>query len=305
MGNLKIKSKIKQLKRQMKYLYLKSLPKKRYESFLKHEYKKRTGVELHLDPPKKYTEKVQYSKLYNNTLLKTKLSDKYLVREWISGKIGEEYLIPLIGAWDNFSDIPLEKLPQRFVLKTNHGAGWNEIVEDKNTHDFDKSQSNFDKWLKKNFAFNGDLQLHYKDISPKVVAEKFIQDSEGELKEYKFFCFDGKPYYCWFILETEDQRYGNIYDLDWNIQPWIFEGRENTPQAVEKPQNYEKMIDIATKLSKGFSHVRVDLYNVDGEIYFGEMTFTSAGGYRLIIPEKYNYMLGDLWNLDYKSDSSI
>jgi len=305
MEKLNIKNTVKRLKRGLKYLYLKKIPKSKYASFLKKEYKKRTGGRLHLDPPKKYTEKVQYSKLYNNTSLKTKLSDKYLVRDWISEKIGKEYLIPLIGAWDNFSDIPLESMPQKFVLKTNHGAGWNEIVEDKTTHDFQKSKENFDKWLKKNFAFNGDLQLHYRDISPKIVAEEFIEDADGELKEYKFFCFDGKPYYCWFILETEDQRYGNVYDLNWDIQPWIFEGRENTPQPVEKPENFDEMIEIATQLSEGFSHVRVDLYNVDGHIYFGEMTFTSAGGYRLIIPEEYNYMLGDLWNLDHVSDSSI
>lgn len=301
MGISKIENTIQKLKKQMKYLYLKNLSKEKYESFLKKEYKKRTGDELHLNPPKKYTEKVQYSKLYNNTPSKTKLSDKYLVRDWISEKIGENYLIPLLGAWDNFREIPFEKLPQKFVLKTNHGAGWNEIVENKDFHNFQESKLNFDKWMGKNFAFNGDLQLHYKNISPKIVAEKFIQDSEGELKEYKFFCFDGQPYYCWFILETQEQRFGNVYDLNWNIQPWIFEGRESTPQPVGKPKNFDKMVNIATQLSKGFSHVRVDLYNVDGEIYFGEMTFTSAGGYRLIIPEKYNYIIGDLWNLNHMS----
>lgn len=156
----------------------------------------------------------------------------------------------------------------------------------------------------KKFAFAGDIQPHYKDIQSKIIAEKYIQDSKGELPEFKFFCFHGKVYYCWHILETETERYGNVYDLEWNLQPWKFEGRENTPFSLPKPDNFEKMIDIATKLSKEFSHVRVDLYNLDGEIYFGEMTFTSSGGHRLITPEKYNHMLGDLWDIKV-SDEQI
>src|SRR5699024_7960813 len=116
-------------------------------------------------------------------------------------------------------------------------------------------------------AFRNGLELHYKDITPKIVAEEFIQDSNGELKEYKFFCFNGKAQYCWFRIDTKVHGYGNVYDLDWNLQPWIFEGRKNTPYEIPKPENFEDMVEIANILADGFSHVRVDLYNVDGKIY--------------------------------------
>jgi len=287
----------KLLKREAKYLYLKNLDSRNYESFVKSVYKNRTNEDLDLENPQKYTEKMQYAKLYRNSSLKTRLTDKYLVREWVEEKIGTEYLIPLLGVWESFSDIDFNSLPDRFVLKTNHSSGWNLIINDKEKIDYNRAKRNFGIWLNKNYAYNSDLQLHYENIEPKILAEEFIQDSSGELKEYKFFCFDGKVYYCWFILENSSKRYGNVYDTNWNLQPWIFVGRENTSFKIPKPENYEQMINIATILSENFSHVRVDLYNVDGKIYFGEMTFTSGSGYRTIIPEKYNYQLGDLWNV--------
>src|SRR5699024_9361647 len=132
---------------------------------------------------------------------------------------------------------------------------------------------------------------------PKIVAEEFIEDSKGQLYDYRFLCFNGKVYYCWVGLDGENQRYGNIYDLEWNLQSWTFTGLPNTPFEVSIPENFEEMVSIATKLSKKFSHVRVDLYNVDGKIYFGEMTFTSSAGYRLITPDKYNYKLGNFWDI--------
>lgn len=285
------------LKDDIKYLYLKKLPKSKYESFLKTEYKHRTGEDLNMNPPETYTEKMQYAKLYLNTPLKTKLSDKYEVREWIDEKIGSDYLIPLLGVWDNYSDIDFDKMPNRFVLKLNSGSGTNIIVKDKNKLNHKRAKMKFDRWIRKNFAYSSDLQPHYEDIEPKIIAEEFIQDSEGELKEFKFFCFDGQPYYCWVLSDEENDRFGDIYDLNWVKQPWNFEGGENFPTKRKEPENFQHMIEIAKKLSEDFSHVRVDLYSVDNKIYFGEMTFTSSGGYRLILPNKYNRNLGELWNL--------
>lgn len=294
----KVKRIIPFLQREFKNRYLENLDPKKYADFLKREYKKRTGETLNLDNPEKFTEKMQYNKINLATPLKTKLADKYEVREWVAQTIGEEYLIPLIGVWDKYSDIPFDKLPQKFVLKTNHGAGWNLIVKDKSKLNHQDEKKRFNRWQKMNFAFFTDLQLQYRDIEPKILAEEFIQDNQGLLPEYKFFCFDGKVYYCWEILGRGSKEYRNIYDVDWNLQPWIFEGHENTPFQTKKPKNFEKMLELAEVLSQDFSHVRVDLYNVDGKIYFGEMTFTSTGGYRLIYPEKYNYMLGNLWKLE-------
>lgn len=152
--------------------------------------------------------------------------------------------------------------------------------------------------MSENFAFSGDIQLHYKNIEPQIVAEKYIKKENQPLIDYRFICFDGIVYFCWVDFYTDDNiHYSNIYDLEWNLQPWRFEPMQNTPYELSRPQNFEKMIDIAKNLSRGFSHVRVDLYNVNGKIYFGEMTFTSTGGYRLISPEKYNYELGKLWDI--------
>ena len=139
------------LKAIRKYNYLKRLDVDEYVSFLKKEYKERTGELLNLDDPKKYTEKMQYSKLYDNTPLKTKLTDKYLVREWVADRVGSEYLIPLLGVWDNYSDINFDKLPNRFVIKTNHGSGWNLVVQDKKKINHFKTKIKFDRWMNMNF----------------------------------------------------------------------------------------------------------------------------------------------------------
>lgn len=294
----KVRKLINNVKAEMKYWYIKNLNLDQYEGFLEQEYKKRTGEALDLDNPQKYTEKVQYAKLYLNSPMKTKLADKYLVRDWVTEKIGSDYLIPLLGAWDNFSEINFEELPNRFVLKFNSGSDTSMIVNDKEKFDFKDAKKKFDHWVKTNFGYYKDIQLHYKEIKPKIIAEEYIEDANGHLPEFKFFCFDGKVYYCWFIMSENGEEYRNVYDLNWNLQEWnINKIYKNYPESLPKPKNFDEMVEIAEILSQGFSHVRVDLYNVDNKIYFGEMTFTSGGGYSLIYPEEYNYRLGDLWDL--------
>ena len=286
------------LKREFRYLYLKHLPPRKYPDFLKKEYKKQVGETLNLENPEKYTEKMQYAKLHLNHPLKTKLSDKYLVREWVEETIGSDYLIPLLGVWDNFDEINFDELPEKFVLKTNHSSGWNLIVTDKNEIDYDNANRLFTKYVNRNYAYHNDLQLQYIGIKPKIIAEKFLQDSKGELRDYKFMCFNGEPYYCWLDVGRFSDQYRNIYDIDWNLQTWNYNVFENYPAPLPKPENYDEMVELARKMSQGFSHVRVDLYNIDGKIYFGEMTFTSSGGYTKPHPESYNKYLGDLWDLE-------
>lgn len=284
-------------KSDLKYLYLKNMPSSRYQLFLKKEYKKRTGMELNIEKPQTFTKKIQYSKLYDSTYLKTILADKYLVREWVSNKIGSEYLIPLLGVWDNYSEVDFETLPESFVLKTNHGAGTNLIVENKNLINHFKEKIKFDRSLNRNYAYMGGLELHYKDIVPKIIAEEYIEDSTGELNDYKFLCFDGKPYYCWVDIGRYSSHYRNTYDMNWNLQPWNYNQYTNYPTEIPKPKNFEKMVNIATILSEDFSHVRVDLYNVDSKIYFGEMTFTSEAGFASFYPSEYDYKIGELWDI--------
>ena len=259
-------------------------------------YLKRIGHPLDWDRLNTYTEKMQWEKLYDNNLLKTEYADKLLVRRWIAQTIGQEYLIPLLGEWDSFDDIDFDKLPSCFVLKTNHGSGTNLIVKDKSLLDKKAAKIKFNDWMKIDFGFLS-MELHYSNIKRKIIAEQYIESENGELQDYKFLCFDGVPYYCWVDMGRYSHHTRNVYDLDWNLQPWNQETYSHYDEPIPKPENFDEMINIAKTLSMGFSHVRVDLYNVKGKVYFGEMTFTNGGGFDRIIPEEYDRMLGDLWHI--------
>ena len=278
-----------------------NLDAKDLPELLKRWYKKRTGKVLNLDNPQTFNEKIQWLKLYDNSPLKTKLADKYLVREWIAEKIGEDYLIPLLGVWDSFDEIDFDKLPDKFVLKANHGCAWNIIVKDKSKFDKKKAKKKFDKWMKRNYAYRAGFEMQYKDIPPKITAEAFISDSKGELNDYKILCFNGKPEFIWIDQGRYTHRTENIYDTKWNLQPFLLT-YENSKEEVPPPENLEKMIELAETLSKDFALVRVDFYNVDGKIYFGEMTFTSASGVDVFKPEEYNLKLGQMLKLPPKKE---
>lgn len=285
----------------LKYLKIKNLPESKYNKFLIDEYLHRTGNELDFSNLVSYTEKMQYAKLYKNNSLKTRLSDKYAVREWVAQKIGEEYLIPIYGAWNNYKEIDFENLPNEFVLKTNHGSGFNEIIRNKAKMNKLLSKVKFDYWMNIDFEYYTDLQPHYKGINKKIIAEKYLTDSDNELKDYKFLCFNGEVHFVWVDVGRYSKHYRNVYNLNWELQPWKQHHYDNYPYEIPKPKNLNKMIEIAKVLCQGFSQVRVDLYNVDGDIYFGEMTFTNGSGFELIYPNESNIELGNLWNLnDYE-----
>ncbi|MFS0674962.1 ATP-grasp fold amidoligase family protein [Ornithinibacillus sp. 179-J 7C1 HS] len=283
-------------KRYLKNMYYKSLNEKKYPTVLAKMYKKRMGQDLDWNNLTTYNEKMQWVKLYDNDPLKAVLTDKYQVRDWIKNTIGEQYLIPLLGVWDNFDEIDFELLPQQFVLKTNNACGTNLIVKDKNKLDRIKAKKQFNRWMKINFAFVG-FEMHYKDIKPKIIAETFMEDSNGELKDFKFLCFNGEVHYCWVDIDRFNDRRRNVYNLNWELQEWTQHQFKNTDFPVPKPNNFELMVDLAKKLCQGFTHVRVDFYNVDGKIYFGEMTFTSGSGFVKITPEQYSVILGQMWKL--------
>lgn len=290
-----------QIRKHLRYIYYKSLDEKQYPYKLAKIYKKQMKEELDWHNLRTYNEKMQWAKLYDKDQLKTTLSDKYLVRNWIRNKIGDEYLIPLLGVWDTFDDINFEMLPEKFVLKTNNGSGTNIIVIDKNKFNKNEAKRNFNLWLKTNFAFMSGFEMHYKEIKPKIIAEKYIEDKNGDLKDYKFLCFGGNVHYCWIDSERFNDHRRNVYNLEWELQEWNQHKYKNIDFPISKPENFDLMIEIAKKLCEGFLHVRVDLYNVNGKIYFGEMTFTNGCGFERIHPYKYNLMLGELWQLPIDS----
>ena len=260
-------------------------------------YKLKTGKKLNIDNAATYTEKVQLYKLFLMNKGYEKYTDKVAVRDWIKNKIGEKYLIPIYGVWTDANDINFDKLPKSFVLKTNHGAGMNMIIKDKDEINVKDVVAKINRWLNTNYAVRNGFEFQYRNIKPLVYAEKLISNQKGELPEYKFICFSGVPSYC--MVDTD--RFGthkrSIYNMHWILQPWNIGAYENADQ-LPMPNNFFDMIEIAKILSNGFSHVRVDLYNVDGKIFFSEMTYTTGSGYSLPKPEGADKMLGDLWKID-------
>ncbi len=278
------------------YTYYTKLPSEKYPEELAKWYQKATGLKLDLSNPQTFNEKIQWLKLYDATPLKTRLADKYLVREWIKEKIGEEYLTPLLGAYDSFKQIDLNKLPEQFALKCNHGASWNVIVKDKKLFDAKDTEKKFKKWLKTNFAFHAGLEMQYKHIHPKILVEKYLDIPNNPI-EYKMFCFNGKFEFCLFELDFfGDNPKRAFYDRNWQKMPFKI-GRMPKEKLPKKPKNFDKMVELAEILCKDFSFVRVDFYDVDSKIYFGEMTFTSGSGLSYFEPQEYNLKLGEMITL--------
>ena len=291
--------------KRIQYIYeikrKKKMTTEEHRGWISNQYKKRIGSDMDWDNPTTYTGKMQWVKLYDNNPMRIMCTDKYKVRKWVVDNIGEEHLIPLLGVWDKFEDIDFHLLPEKFVLKTNHGSGTNIIVLNKKLLNLKTARLKINDWLRTDFGYKT-LELHYSKIEPKIIAEEYIESRYRELQDYKFLCFDGKPEYCWVDMGRYSEHTRNVYDMNWKLQQWNQETYSHYKEPIPRPKNFDKMIEIATALSKGFPHVRVDLYNVEGKIYFGEMTFTNGGGFDRILPAEYNTMLGNLWDFsDYKS----
>lgn len=279
-----------------RYFYDEHLLEEQYEFALKEWYKNITGLSLNLENPVTYNEKIQWIKLYGITPLMTELTDKYQVREWIKNKIGEQYLVTSFGVWSDFKSIDLEKLPDKFVLKCTHGCAWNEIVKNKKNWNPRNAKEKFDNWININYAFRGGLQLQYKNIVPRIIAEQYLENENGELFDYKFWCFNGKVEFIMFLSERTKNLRMNNYNKEWELLPFTY-NYSNSEKRIKRPEKLEEMISLAEKLAKGFPHVRVDLYLLnDGTIKFGEMTFTSCNGTCRWSNEAINKHLGKLIN---------
>ena len=262
--------------------------------YLKIMFKYRIGYKLNLKKPKTFNEKLQWLKLYNRNPIYTKLVDKNDVREFVKEKIGEEYLIPQIGVYNDVSEIDFSKLPKKFVLKCTHDSGGIIICRNKEELDIEKAKHKLEKHMKKNYFYWG-REWPYKDVAPRIVCEEFIEDGEHEdLIDYKFMCFNGKVK-CSFVCLNRNSKEGlnvDFYDREWNKMP--FERHyKNSNIKLEKPKQYEKMIELSETLASDIPFVRVDFYEVKEKIYFGELTFFPGSGLEEFRPEKYDRMLGD------------
>ena len=267
--------------------------------YLKILYKGYVGKKLNLDSPKSYNEKLQWLKLFDRDSKYTKLVDKYEVKKYVSSVIGNQYIIPTLGVWDSFDDIDFASLPDRFVLKCTHDSGGVVICKDKSTFDKVKAKRIIQSSLKKNFFYEG-REWPYKNVKPRVIAEKYMEDPDsGELPDYKFFCFDGVVKALFIATDRqkkdEDTKF-DFFDAEYNH----LEFTNGPPMAKEtpaKPKCFEEMKELAALLSKGIPQVRVDFYEVNGEVLFGELTFSHWSGLTPFVPEKWDNIFGSWINL--------
>jgi len=256
--------------------------------FLRIKYRLIMGKPLDLKKPKTFNEKLQWLKLYDRKPEYTKLVDKYEVRKYIAETIGEQYLIPLLGVYDSFDDIDFDTLPNQFVLKPNHTSGNVFICKDKLKIDFNKLRKKVNKWLKREYYW-----LHrewpYKNVKPRIICEKFLEDN---ITDYKFMCFHGEPKLIQIHRNRgrKDQTL-DFYDVNWN-KTEIRRDKPTSQEFIPKPKNLDEMLSIARILSKDEIHVRIDLYEVEGKVYFSEKTFFSASGFSKFAKEEYDELIG-------------
>lgn len=246
--------------------------------------------------PKTFNEKLHWLKLHDRRPEYTTMVDKYAAKQYIADIVGEEYVIPTLGVWDKFEDIDFDALPNKFVLKTTHDCAGVIICRDKATFDFEAAKKKITAHLKQNYFYEG-REWPYKDVKPRIIAEKLIELNDGgELKDIKFLCFNGKPKMLFVEKDRSKGRNGHtvdFFDVDFNHLDITVDGYPNSTQKIEKPVTFELMKELARKLSTGIPHLRVDFYEADGKAYIGELTFYHSSGYFHITPPEWSFTIGE------------
>ena len=264
------------------------------EIYLKLKYRRRMHKKLNLKNPKTFNEKLQWLKLnYRDEDMPT-LVDKCAVKQWVAERIGEEFVIPTIGVWNYFDDICFDDLPNQFVLKCTHDSGGIIICRDKEKLDITVAKGKIEKSLSRNYYWHG-REWPYKNVKPRIIAENYLENTgSNELKDFKLFCFDGKVGFTLVCSErfSESGLKEDFYDLSWNKMNLRVPGYPNSSMEIERPQNYDCMIQFAEKLSKGIPLLRVDYYEVQGRLYFGELTFIPASGFLGFDPPQMDLIYG-------------
>ena len=264
------------------------------EKFLKRMYKIDIGKELDLDNPKTFNEKLNWLKINDRNPLYTTLVDKYEVKSFVSEKIGSQYVVPTIGVWDKFEEIDFDTLPNQFVLKCTHDSGGLVICKDKSTFDFKKAKSKIKKCLKNNYYYHL-REWPYKNVKPRIIAEQYMEDSNsGDLKDYKFFAFNGKVKALYIATDRQNKDEEvkfTFFDRDFNYLPFT-NAHQNAVELPQKPKCFDEMIMLAEKLSEGIKQVRLDFYEVDEKVYFGEITFFHMSGLNRFHPEEWDAIFG-------------
>lgn len=291
-GDRMMKGPIKLLKSVWNRVFYYCAPAKVY---LNKRFKATFNRNINWKNPSTYNEKLQWLKVYYRDPLLTRLVDKYEVRQFIAEKIGSQYLIPLLGVWDRVEDIDFDKLPNQFVLKCTHDSGSVVICKDREKFDIKKAKDKLGRGLKRNFYYNH-REWPYKNIKSRIIAEAYMEDESGyELKDYKFFAFNGKVKALFVAqdrLRIGEEVKFDFFDEEFNHLP-IKHGHDNAAVPAAKPEKYEEMVRLAEVLAGNFPHVRVDFYNIKGRIYFGELTFYHHSGFVPFQPAEWDKIFGD------------
>lgn len=271
---------------------------------IKLQYRIKTGRRVNLKNPKRYTEKIQWYKLNYRTKLVTQCADKYGVRAYVESKGLGFLLNDLYAVYDDASKIDFDSLPDQYAMKANNSSGTNAFVFDNKTEDHEALRIKAAKWIAhKAKSVSG--EWCYENIPPRIIFEKLLpRDSRNDLPDYKFFCFNGEPYCLYTMIDyTDNHENGKLgfYDINFRQLPCRRMDFAPITEKLEKPKNFEKMVEYARILSRDFPHVRVDFYNIDGQIVFGELTFHNASGYTMFEPDKFDYILGKKFVLPKKT----
>lgn len=262
--------------------------------YLKWRYRAKMHKKLDLKNPKTFNEKLQWLKLYDRKPIYTTMVDKFEVKKYVAENIGEEYIIPTIGVWDNFEDVDFESLPEQFVLKCTHDSGGLVICRDKTQFNKELAKRKIEKSLKKSYFWQG-REWPYKYVKPRILAETYMEDEvTGELPDYKFFAFDGvvKAMFIATERQSKDETKFDFFDENFRHLPFT-NGHPNADVTPQKPQNFERMKKLSEKLSVGIPQVRVDFYEVNGKVYFGELTFSHWSGFVPFDPPEWDEKMGD------------
>lgn len=266
-------------------------------NYLRLVFKHRMGYKLNLGNPQSFSEKLQWLKLNDKHPEYTQLVDKVEAKYFVASIVGNKYIIPTFGVWDSVEDIDWQSLPNQFVVKSTNDSGGVVVCKDKSKLEVEKAKAKLRETGNRDYTkYNKEYPYH--NVPHRFIAEQYIEDESGfELKDYKIFCFDGEPKFLFVATgrQKHDTRF-DFYDTEFNHLP-IINGHPNADVWPTKPKNFDEMLDVASKLSKGFPHIRVDLYNCNGRIYFGELTFFHFSGTTPFEPREWDYKFGEYLNL--------
>ena len=274
------------------------LPDKLYLSI---KFRTHMGYWMDWKNPKTFNEKLQWLKIYDRHPEYTKMVDKLAAKDYVASIIGDEYIIPTLAVYKSAEEIDFDALPNQFVLKCTHDSGGVVVCKDKKNLNIKEARGKLRSGLKSSYIIQN-REYPYKDVPRRIIAEQYMEDESGELQDYKFFCFNGKTKYLFVATDRgrkDTETKFDFFDMEWNHLPFT-NGHPNNPITPQKPENFELMKEIAAKLSVGIPHVRVDLYNIKGKVYFGELTFFHWDGTVPFVPNEWDYKFGENIHLPHK-----